>query len=72
MNLDARLAHLRDLLMWRELDAEQLNERIQEITPKVCRAELKPVLPDEVYAKLEAEEFQSLRAAVTSLLAEWL
>lgn len=65
-------SHLSDLLMWRELDAEQLSERIDQITPNLCRAELKSMLPDEIYAKLEAEEFKSLRAAVNSLFTEWL
>jgi hypothetical protein len=64
--------HLNDLVLWRELDAEQINERIEQITPNLCRAELKSVLPEEVYAKLESEEFDSLRAAVKSLFAEWL
>src|SRR6266852_6834860 len=49
-------AHLNDLVMWRELDAEQINERIEQITPKLCRAELKSVLPEEVYSSLELEE----------------
>jgi hypothetical protein len=35
-------------------------------------AELKSVLPEELYAKLESEEFNSLRAAAKSLFAEWL
>ena len=65
-------AHLNDLVMWRELDAEQINERIEQITPKLCRAELKPVLPEEVYRSLELEEFESLRAAVRTLFADWL
>jgi hypothetical protein len=64
--------HLNDLVMWRELDAEQINERIRQITPKLCRAELKSVLPEEVYSSLETEEFESLRAAVRALFAEWL
>jgi len=64
--------HLNDLVMWRELDAEQINERIGQITTKLCRAELKAVLPEEVYAKLESGEFNGLRAAVKSLFAEWL
>jgi hypothetical protein len=64
--------HLNDLVMWRELDAEQINERIRQITPKLCRAELKSVLPEEVYSSLEVEEFESLRAAVRALFAEWL
>jgi hypothetical protein len=65
-------AHLNDLVKWRELDADQINERIEQITPKLCRAELKSVLPDEVYNSLEAEEFESLRAAVRNLFAEWM
>lgn len=65
-------AHLNDLVMWRELDAEQINERVEQITPKLCRAELKSVLPEEVYSSLEVEEFESLRAAVRTLFAEWL
>ena len=64
--------HLNDLVLWRELDAERINERIEQITPNLCRAELKSVLPEEVCAKLESEEFDSLRAAVKSLFAEWL
>ena len=40
---------LNDLVMWRELDADQT----KQITPKLCRAELKPVLPEEVYNSLE-------------------
>jgi hypothetical protein len=65
-------AHLNDLIMWRELDAEQINDRIEQITPKLCRAELKSVLPEEVYSSLEVEEFLSLRVAVRTLFAEWL
>jgi hypothetical protein len=65
-------AHLNDLIMWRELDAEQINDRIEQITPKLSRAELKSVLPEEVYSSLEVEEFLSLRVAVRTLFAEWL
>lgn len=69
---EALKAHLNDLVLWRELDAEQIKERIEQITPKLCRAELKSVLPEEVYSSLEVEEFESLRAAVRTLFAEWL
>jgi Nucleotidyl transferase AbiEii toxin, Type IV TA system len=65
-------SHLNDLLVWREIDAEQINERIEQISPKLCRAELKSVLPEDVYAKLESEEFESLRAAARTLFADWL
>ena len=65
-------AHLNDALAWREFDRERINERIEQITPKLCRAELEPVLPDEVYGKLEAEGFKSLRDAIRTVFAEWL
>ena len=65
-------AHLHDLVKWRELDADQINERIEQITPKLCRAELKSVLPEELYSSLELEEFESLRAAARTLSADWL
>jgi hypothetical protein len=65
-------SHLNDLLVWREIDAEQINERIEQISPKLCRAELKSVLSEDVYAKLESEEFESLQAAARALFADWL
>lgn len=71
--LDSLLkAHLHDALMWKELGSEQINERIEKLDGKLCRAELKPVLPDEVYAELEQDDFEILRAAVRSVFAEWL
>jgi hypothetical protein len=42
------------------------------VNPKLCRAELKPVLPDEVYTELERDGFEILRAALRSVFAEWL
>ena len=60
--LDGTLkGHLNDLLIWREVDSEQINERVGQITTKLCRAELKAVLPEELYAKLESEEFLERR-----------
>ena len=65
-------AHLNDALAWREFDRERINERIEQITPKLCRAELEPVLPEEVYKKLETGGFESLREAIRTVFAEWL
>src|SRR5258708_10927221 len=62
--LDAVLkGHLHDALMWREMDREQNTERIEKVDARLCRAELKPVLPADVYAELEGEGFERLRAA---------
>jgi hypothetical protein len=58
--------------MWREMDWEQITERIEKVDARLCRAELKPVLPDDVYAELEGEGFESLRAAVRRVFGDWL
>ena len=71
--LDAVLkGHLEDALKWREVSREEINERIQSVNQKLCRAELKPVLPEGVYAKLEQDNFETLRAALRSVFADWL
>lgn len=64
--------HLEDALKWREVGREEIHERIESVSQKLCRAELKPVLPDEVYAELEQDDFEILRAALRSVFAEWL
>jgi hypothetical protein len=71
--LDATLkSHLHDAILWREVDGDQIKERIRKIDVKLCRAELRPVLPEDVYIELEREEFESLRAAVKTIFEEWL
>ncbi|HJZ64260.1 MAG TPA: nucleotidyl transferase AbiEii/AbiGii toxin family protein [Candidatus Acidoferrum sp.] len=71
--LDSLLkAHLQDALMWREVNREQIEERIEKVDQKLCRAELKPVLPEEVYEEQEKDDFEVLRAAVRSVFSEWL
>jgi hypothetical protein len=63
--------HLEDVL-YGEFDADRIRERITQVDPKRCRAELKDKLPDEVYQKLEEQDFQSLRDALTKIFHEWL
>jgi hypothetical protein len=65
-------AHLNDALLWREIDGEQIRGRIAQISPKLCRAELQPVLPADVYAVLENNDFEALRVAVATVFAQWL
>jgi hypothetical protein len=69
---DVLKGHLHDALLWREMKRQEIGERIEKLDAKLCRAELKPVLPDEVYAELEREDFESLRGAVRTVFAEWL
>ena len=64
--------HLEDALKWREVSSEEINERIESVNHKLCQAELKPVLPEEVYAELEQDNFEVLRAALRSVYADWL
>jgi hypothetical protein len=64
--------HLEDVLKWREVGREEILERIERVNQKLCRAELKPVLPDEVYTELERDDFEILRAALRSVFAKWL
>jgi hypothetical protein len=64
--------HLEDALKWREVGREEIAERIERVNRKLCRAELKPVLPDEVYTELEQDDFEILRAALRSIFSDWL
>jgi len=64
--------HLEDARKWREVSREEINERIESVNQKLCRAELKPVLPEEIYAELEQDNFEVLRAALRSVYADWL
>ena len=71
--LDGALkAHLEDALKWREVSREDINGRIESVNRKLCRAELKPVLPEEVYVELERDNFETLRVALRSVFADWL
>jgi Nucleotidyl transferase AbiEii toxin, Type IV TA system len=63
--------HLEDML-YGEFNADQIRERIGQVDAKRCRAELKDNLPDEVYQSLEKQDFQPLRAALTTLFHDWL
>jgi len=65
-------AHLSDALLWREIDREQIEERIVQVTPKLCRAELQSVLPAKIYETLQKNNFEILRVAVRQLFSEQL
>lgn len=59
-------------LLWREMAREQISETIEKLDAKLCQAEIKSVLPNDVYVELEGEGFESLRGAMRSVFAEWL
>lgn len=69
---DHLLAHLSDALAMREIGEDEILERIEQITIKLCRAQLGEVLPEAEYRELERAEFAPLRAAVQTLFQKWL
>lgn len=76
-NLGARLnpnlrAHLHDALLSNEIDTELISNRIEQIEPRLCNLELKPILPFEIYSALETLAFDPLRSALKNIYREWL
>lgn len=66
-------AHLADGPASERLDdSEFIRRRIAALTPQRCQLELRPVLPETVYQKLEDAKFAPLRDAVQAVLADWL
>src|SRR2546430_1738868 len=61
-SLDKNLkAHLEDFILMREIDRESIESRIQDINPKLCTVELRPVLPLAIFedqAELDCAEFR--------------
>jgi Nucleotidyl transferase AbiEii toxin, Type IV TA system len=64
--------HLSDGLLMNELNDADIADRIERVTPKLCQAELKSVLPTEVYEPLEQAEFQPLREGLKTVFERWL
>ena len=71
--LNANLrAHLQDTMLANEIDSNTIANRIDRVDRNLCRAELKPILPADVYAALEGAEFEPLREALRRVYGEWL
>jgi hypothetical protein len=64
--------HVSDGLLRNELNDDDIAGRIERVTAKLCQAELKGVLPTEVYEPLEQAEFQPLREALKTVFEQWL
>jgi hypothetical protein len=65
-------AHLQDTMLANEIDSDTISNRITRVDKNLCRVELKPILPAEVYTPLEGAEFEPLREALRELYGEWL
>ena len=64
--------HLGDYLLWEEMTATQIKERISQIDEKRCRAEPANFIPEKTFNDLQEKSFQPLRDAVGQLFADWI
>ena len=72
-SLSANLrAHLEDTMLANEVNSNAISSRIDRVDQNLCRVELKPILPVDVYTALEDAEFEPLREALRELYGEWL
>jgi hypothetical protein len=65
-------AHLQDTILGNEIDSETISDRIDRVGVDLCRLELKPILPANIYSELEEAQFEPLRNALRYLYKEWL
>ena len=65
-------AHLHDTILGNEIDSETISDRIDRVGVDLCRFELKPILPANIYSELEEAQFEPLRNALRYLYKEWL
>jgi len=65
-------AHLQDTILGNKFDEEFISGRIEEVNDKLCRLELKPILPKVIYSMLEGASFLPLRESLKQVYEEWL
>lgn len=72
-SLDKNLkAHLEDFILIREIERESIDGRIQNINPKRCTVELRPVLPAALFEELARAEFQPICDSLRVVFSHWL
>ena len=65
-------AHLEDFIQMKELDGDLIRSRIARIDPKLCTVELRPILPQELFAQLATDDFNRLRKALEAVFSNWI
>ena len=65
-------SHLFDALAMREIGRNELIARIDQVTPKLCRAHLADVLPTDQYVALDRADFEPLVSALRKVFEPWL
>jgi hypothetical protein len=64
--------HLDDFIQMSELDTDLIRSRIARIDPKLCTVELRPILPQELFAEFAKDDFNRLRKALESVFSNWI
>jgi Nucleotidyl transferase AbiEii toxin, Type IV TA system len=65
-------AHLEDFIQMKELDADLIRSRIARIDRKLCTVELRPILPQELFAELAKDDFNRLRKVLEAVFSNWI
>ena len=71
LNLNLQ-GHLADTVLANEMDEDTILERIEHINVNRCQSALKPILPRDVYSRLEDADFEPLRSGLEELYQQWL
>lgn len=72
-SLDKNLtAHFEDFILMREIDQGAIERRIQDINPKLCTVELRPVLPSAIFEQLAKKDFQEIGHSLRVAFSQWL
>lgn len=64
--------HMEDVSAGAEFDSQTIRGRIALVNSKLCRADLRNLLPEEDYRKLKETDFEPLRRALLHLFKDWL
>jgi hypothetical protein len=65
-------AHLEDFVLLKELDAEFIEARIQNIDVKLCTVELRSVLPATLFDELVKKQFAPIGDLLRKVFSEWV
>ena len=65
-------AHLEDLVLLRDLDAEFIEARIQRVDVKLCTTDLRSVLPSALFNELSAKQFAPIGDSLRKVFSEWV
>ena len=65
-------AHLEDGIKMKDIGDEDIEKRITNVSDKLCKAELRTVLPPAIFEGLAKDEFGAIRQSLRRVFANWL